>query len=293
MVEFAKVLEVAIDNGDKVRVMEVLNDILEYAIAETDGDLIQRTLETIYIMKEEEIEMNRFNGEVKELETNHIGNALITDKGNEYLIEPYIVESDGEGNISYRHYKPYVLSKELEGFEYEIYLQEEEEEAMKMDLQFFANKSEEEMKMKNEREIESLLSEYFQEEVELINKQEELVKLHEGTWEESVREPRVKIGVSTKNKTNKKKEEIKMKKMSKRNAKKVLYVVALVLIVVFAEEWFNFVDMLVPKSSMVGAEIFLVAPLWISSYLFLAVQSFRWLGGFFITLFINIKELVK
>lgn len=53
MVEFAKVLEVAIDNGDKEKVMVVLNDILEYAIAETDGDLIQRTLKTIYIMKEE------------------------------------------------------------------------------------------------------------------------------------------------------------------------------------------------------------------------------------------------
>lgn len=53
MVEFAKVLEVAIDNGDKEKVMVVLNDILEHAIAETDGDLIQRTLKTIYIMKEE------------------------------------------------------------------------------------------------------------------------------------------------------------------------------------------------------------------------------------------------
>ena len=53
MVEFAKVLEVAIDNGDKVRVMEVLDEILEHAIAQADGDLIQRTLETIYVMKEE------------------------------------------------------------------------------------------------------------------------------------------------------------------------------------------------------------------------------------------------
>lgn len=86
---------------------------------------------------------------------------------------------------------------------------------------------------------------------------------------------------------------MKMKKMSKRNAKKVLYVIALVLIVVFNKQWFNFVDMLIPKSSMDGAEIFLVAPLWVSSYLFLSVQSFRWIGGFLITLFINIKESIK
>lgn len=92
---------------------------------------------------------------------------------------------------------------------------------------------------------------------------------------------------------NKNKEEFKMRKMSKRNARKVIYVVALVLITVFAEEWFQFVDMLIPKSSMDGAEIFLVAPIWVSSYLFLAVQSFRWLGGFIITLVINIKELFK
>ena len=53
MVEFAKLLEVAIDNGDKVRVMEVLDEILEHAIAQADGDLVQRTIETIYIMKGE------------------------------------------------------------------------------------------------------------------------------------------------------------------------------------------------------------------------------------------------
>ena len=89
------------------------------------------------------------------------------------------------------------------------------------------------------------------------------------------------------------KEEVKMNKMSKRNAKKVVYVIALVLIVVFNEQWFNFVDMLIPKSSMNGAEIFLVAPIWISSYLFLVVQSFRWIVGFLITLAINLKELIK
>ena len=89
------------------------------------------------------------------------------------------------------------------------------------------------------------------------------------------------------------KEEIKMKKMSKKNARKVIYVIALVLITVFNKEWFNFVDMLIPKSSMHGAEIFLIAPLWVSSYFFLGIQSFRWIGGFLITLFINIKESIK
>lgn len=53
MVKFAKVLEVAIDNGDKEKVMMVLDDILEHALTEGDGNLVQRTLETIYIMKEE------------------------------------------------------------------------------------------------------------------------------------------------------------------------------------------------------------------------------------------------
>lgn len=89
------------------------------------------------------------------------------------------------------------------------------------------------------------------------------------------------------------KEEMKMKKMSKRNARKIVYLIGLVLIVVFAEEWFNLIDMLIPKSSMDGAEIFLIAPLWVSSYFFLGIQSFRWIGGFLITLFINIKELTK
>ena len=89
------------------------------------------------------------------------------------------------------------------------------------------------------------------------------------------------------------KEEIKMKKMSKRNAKKVIYVIALILITVFAKEWFNLIDRFIPKSSMIGAEIFLVAPLWVSSYLFLGIQSFRWIGGFLITLCINLKELIK
>lgn len=53
MVEFAKVLEVAIEEQDKEKVLVVLESILEHAIAEVDGDLIQRTLEVIYIMKEE------------------------------------------------------------------------------------------------------------------------------------------------------------------------------------------------------------------------------------------------
>lgn len=84
-----------------------------------------------------------------------------------------------------------------------------------------------------------------------------------------------------------------MKKMSKGNAKKFAYVVLLALAVVFNEQVFNLIDMLIPKSSMDGAEIFLVLPLWVTVYLFLAVQSFRWIGGFLITLIINLKELTK
>ena len=53
MVKLREALEVAVEAQDKEKVLMVLNDILEYAIDETDGDLIQRTLETIYIMKEE------------------------------------------------------------------------------------------------------------------------------------------------------------------------------------------------------------------------------------------------
>lgn len=84
-----------------------------------------------------------------------------------------------------------------------------------------------------------------------------------------------------------------MKKMNKRNARKIVYVIGLVLITVFAKEWFNLIDGFIPKSSMHGAEIFLIAPLWVSSYIFLAVQSFRWIGGFLITLCINLKEVIK
>ena len=53
MVKFAKLLEVEIENGNKEGVMMVLEDILDYAIAQADGDLVQRTLEIIYVMKEE------------------------------------------------------------------------------------------------------------------------------------------------------------------------------------------------------------------------------------------------
>ena len=53
MVKLREELRVAIDNSSKEEVMLVLNDILEYAIDETDGDLIQRTIEIIHIMKEE------------------------------------------------------------------------------------------------------------------------------------------------------------------------------------------------------------------------------------------------
>lgn len=53
MGELVKVLEVAIEEQDKMKVMVVLEDILDYAIAEVDGKLVERTLEVIYIMKEE------------------------------------------------------------------------------------------------------------------------------------------------------------------------------------------------------------------------------------------------
>ena len=53
MVKFTEMLEVAIEEQDKEKVLVALESILEHAIDETDGDLIQRTLEVIYIMKEE------------------------------------------------------------------------------------------------------------------------------------------------------------------------------------------------------------------------------------------------
>ena len=53
MGELVKVLEVAIEEQDKTKVMVVLEDILDYAISHADGDLIQRTIEMIHIMKEE------------------------------------------------------------------------------------------------------------------------------------------------------------------------------------------------------------------------------------------------
>lgn len=53
MGELVKVLEVAIEEQDKMKVMAVLEDILDYATSHADGDLVERTLEIIYIMKEE------------------------------------------------------------------------------------------------------------------------------------------------------------------------------------------------------------------------------------------------
>lgn len=53
MVKLREALEVAVETQDKEKVLVVLNDILEYAIAEVDGKLVERTLEVIYIMKEE------------------------------------------------------------------------------------------------------------------------------------------------------------------------------------------------------------------------------------------------
>lgn len=63
--------------------------------------------------------------EIKDLETGHIGNAFLIEQGENYLVKPYMLESDGEGNFYHRYYTPYVLCKEMEGFEYTIYIQEE------------------------------------------------------------------------------------------------------------------------------------------------------------------------
>lgn len=54
----------------------------------------------------------------------HVERAFITEQVNKYFVEPYIWESDSEGRTYQRHYTPYTLSKNLEGLEYEIYMQE-------------------------------------------------------------------------------------------------------------------------------------------------------------------------
>ena len=64
-------------------------------------------------------------GEIKDFYTNQIERALITDQGDTYLVKPYMLESDGR-IMSNRHFPSYTLSKDMEGFEYAIYLQEEE-----------------------------------------------------------------------------------------------------------------------------------------------------------------------
>ena len=53
MVKLREALELAVEEQDKVKVIVVLNDILEYALTEGDGDLVQRTIEMIHIMKGE------------------------------------------------------------------------------------------------------------------------------------------------------------------------------------------------------------------------------------------------
>lgn len=53
MGELVKVLEVAIEEQDKMKVMMVLEDILDYAKETGDSDLISKTLDIIYVMKEE------------------------------------------------------------------------------------------------------------------------------------------------------------------------------------------------------------------------------------------------
>lgn len=53
MVELTKELWVATGSKDVDAILEVLNKILEYALDEADGDLVSRTIETIYILQEE------------------------------------------------------------------------------------------------------------------------------------------------------------------------------------------------------------------------------------------------
>ena len=95
--------------------------------------------------------------EIKDVETNEIGNAHITDQGSSYLVEPYMIETDGEGNISYRYYPSYTLPKEMGGYEYTLYFQEIDEEI--------------EMKNTNKEELE--MNRDFEEEVKLVNQEED------------------------------------------------------------------------------------------------------------------------
>lgn len=53
MIELTKELWAATGSKDVDAILEVLNKILEYALDEADGDLVSRTIETIYIIKEE------------------------------------------------------------------------------------------------------------------------------------------------------------------------------------------------------------------------------------------------
>lgn len=68
----------------------------------------------------------KIKAEVKNLHTNQTERVFLTEQGETYLVEPYMLESDNFGRVSHRYYPSYTLSKELEGFEYVVYLQEEE-----------------------------------------------------------------------------------------------------------------------------------------------------------------------
>ena len=63
--------------------------------------------------------------EIKDFYTNQIERVFLVDQGDNYLVKPYTLESDGR-IMSNRHFPSYTLSKNMEGFEYAIYLQEEE-----------------------------------------------------------------------------------------------------------------------------------------------------------------------
>lgn len=163
----------AIQEEEMTRELNHIQELNEMADKEME-DWAEEVFENPVFGKntKEETEMKKFHAEVKDFETGHIGRGYVVDEGNQYLVHPYMLEIDiNDGHVSCRHYAPYTLSKEWEGWEYTIFqedLQEElvaiweedfvfsnnkEEELemdtniIEMDLQFFAIKEEEETEM--------------------------------------------------------------------------------------------------------------------------------------------------
>lgn len=140
-----------------------------YERISTETELLSQLMDNLN-NKEEET-MDKFHAEVKDFETGHIGRGYVVDEGNQYLVHPYMLEIDPDnGSVSCRHYAPYYLDKEWEGWEYSIFQEDldeelvaiweeenfvssnnkEEETKMKMDLQFFGIKVEEEVEMEKQ-----------------------------------------------------------------------------------------------------------------------------------------------